>query len=77
MKMIMLKTIIFLLIVTEIALVPLMIFCLSGVNILLPGLGLMISGGFLFVVLLMFEAILVLTTLILYRYVRRAPDKFL
>lgn len=71
----MLKIILVLLIVIEIALVPLMIVCLSGVNLLLPGLGLVISGEFLFVVLLVFEAILVFTTLILYRFIRRDLER--
>jgi hypothetical protein len=73
----MLKIILALLIMIEILLIPLMILCLSGVNLLLPGLGLVISGGFLFVVLLVFEAILVLTTLILYRFIRRESKKLL
>ncbi len=63
----MLKIILVLLIVIELALIPLMIVCLSGVNVVLPGLGLVIAGEVLFVMLLFFEAILVLTSLILYR----------
>lgn len=71
----MLKIIFVLLILIEIALVPLMIFCLSGVNLLLPGLGLVVAGGFLFFVLLVLELILIFTTLILYRYLRRRSEK--
>lgn len=46
MRMIMLKIILVLLIVIEISLIPLMIVCLSGVNVLLPGLGLVIGAKF-------------------------------
>ena len=73
---IMLKIILVLLIVIELALVPLMIVCLSGVNVVLPGLGLVIGGGVLFVMLLIFEAILVFITLILYRIIRADSGKY-
>ncbi|HEX8288137.1 MAG TPA: hypothetical protein VF556_09080 [Pyrinomonadaceae bacterium] len=72
----MLKIILVLLIVIELALVPLMIVCLSGVNVVLPGLGLVIGGGVLFVMLLIFEAILVFITLILYRIIRADSGKY-
>lgn len=71
----MLKIILALLVIIEIALIPLMIVCLSGVNVLLPGLGLVIGGEVLFVMLLLFEAILIMTTLILYRYIRRQSER--
>lgn len=70
-----LKIILALLIIIEISLIPLMIVCLSGVNVILPGLGLVIGGEVLFVMLLVFEAILVLTSLILYRLIRQRSER--
>lgn len=67
----MLKILLALLITIEILIVPLMIFCLSGISILLPGLGLVVLDGFVFVLLLFVEIILVLVTLLLYRRLQR------
>jgi membrane protein implicated in regulation of membrane protease activity len=71
----MLRILLALLITTEILLVPLMIFCLSGINILLPGLGLVIGGGVIFVFLLFAELILLAITFVLYRQWRRNSEK--
>ena len=67
----MLKILLAFLIMIEILILPLMIFCLSGVSIVLPGLGLIISGGLVFIILLVIEVILVSISLILYRRLRQ------
>jgi uncharacterized membrane protein len=72
----MLKLLIALLITVEILLIPLMIFSL-GTNILLPGVGLIISGNLIFLLLLVVEILLVLLTVILFRRLKNQSDKFI
>lgn len=67
----MLKILIAFLIAVEILMIPLIVFCLSGVNILLPGMGLIVSGGLLAVPLIFIEFVLITVTLILIKRLRR------
>ncbi|MGI8495218.1 MAG: hypothetical protein ACR2L1_07885 [Pyrinomonadaceae bacterium] len=67
----MLKILLAFLIAVEILIFLLMLYCLTGINVLLPGLGLIISGGLIAVVLLVVQVILVLISLLLYRRIRR------
>jgi hypothetical protein len=66
----MLKVLLAFLITIEILIIPLMILSL-GTNILLPGVGLVISGEFIFVLLLIVEVI----TFILFRRLSRDSDR--
>ena len=72
----MLKILFALLIIVEILLIPLMIYCLSGISILLPGLGLIISGGLIFGLLFVVEIILFALTFFIYRRLRRDSGNF-
>lgn len=74
MRNVMLKIVLAFLIMIEILMLPLMFICL-GTNILLPGVGLIVAGEFLFILLLLVEVILVSITLILFRRLRRDSDK--
>ena len=67
----MLKILLAVLITIEILLLPLMIYCLSGISLLLPGLGLVISGGLVFVLLLFVEIFLLSLTFFIYKRIRR------
>jgi len=67
----MLKILLVVLITIEILLLPLMIYCLSGISLLLPGLGLVISGGLVFVLLLFVEIFLLSLTFFIYKRIRR------
>ncbi len=67
----MLKILLAFLIAVEILIFLLMLYCLTGINVLLPGLGLIISGGLIAVALLVVQVILVLISLLLYRRIRR------
>lgn len=63
----MLKILLAFLMTIEILILLLMIYCLSGISIILPGMGLIISGGLIAVLLFFVELILLWATLILYR----------
>ncbi len=67
----MLKILLAVLITIEILLLPLMIYCLSGISLLLPGLGLVISGGLVSVLLLFVEIFLLSLTFFIYKRIRR------
>lgn len=66
----MLKIILAVLIIIEISIIPLM-FLFPGTNILLPGLGLIISGELIILLFLFVEIFLISITIILFRRVRR------
>jgi hypothetical protein len=66
----MLKILLVVLITIEILIFAVMIYCLSGINILLPGLGLVISGGLIFLILLSIEILLLLLTFFIYKRLR-------
>ena len=64
------KIILAILVLVEVLLFALMIYFLSGVSILLPGLGLIISGGLIAAILFVVELILIAATIFLYRRIR-------
>lgn len=59
----------------EILIFLLMLYCLSGISILLPGMGLIISGGFIAAGLLVVEIALIAVTVLIYRQMRRDSDR--
>lgn len=77
----MLKILLALLIIADIAVLLPLVFCLyifvkfGGGNILLPGLGIIISGPGLLVFLLIIETILMTLTFLLARYIKKSSDK--
>lgn len=71
----MLKILLAFLIVVQILVVALMIGCLSGISILIPGLGLIVAGELVSVLLLFIEIILFLLSVFLFRRIRRDSEK--
>jgi len=71
----MLKVFLAFLIAMQILIFLLMIFCLSGFSILLPGLGLIVAGEMVIVLLLVVEIVLSSLTFTLYRHLRRDSGK--
>ena len=67
----MLKVFLGFLITIQTLILLLMIYCFSGISILLPGLGLVVAGELVSVLLLIIEIILFIVTLILFRRLRR------
>ena len=71
----MLKILLAFLIIIELSLIPLMIYLLTGVSVVLPGLGLIISGGLISLGLLLVEVVLVFISIILFRRIRRNSER--
>lgn len=79
----MLKIILALVIALQIVILPLLLFLVylfissgGNFNILLPGLGLIVSGGFVLLLVAVLEAVLFFLSLILFRQIRRESNKF-
>ena len=70
----MLKILLTVLIALDILLFLLMIYCLSGISILLSGLGLVISGELAAAVLSVIQIVLLLLTYLVYKRLRVAND---
>lgn len=71
----MLKILLAFLITIEILIFLLILYCLAGVNVFLPGLGLIISGGLIAVMMLGVEVVLIFITIALYRRISRDTVK--
>ena len=73
----MVKILLAILIVIEILIIPLMIHCVSGITIVIPGLGLLISGNLAVIALLFVEALLIFVSVMIYRGLQRETGKML
>ena len=71
----MLKIILALLITIKLLIVLLMILFLSGTNIRLPGLGVVVSGSFISLILLVIELVLIGISFVIFRRLRRDFDR--